>query len=39
MFIWKRTLGVPPDRPALEAYVDRLLARPAAPRLGAAASA
>lgn len=39
MFIWKRTFGGPPERPAIEAYVDRLLARPAAPRLGAAASA
>lgn len=30
MFIWKRKWGGPPDRPRLEAYVDRLLARPAA---------
>jgi len=34
MLIWKRILGGPPDRPKLEAYVDRLLARPAAPKLG-----
>jgi len=38
MFIWKRMWGGPPDRPALEAYVDRLLARPAAPKLAAAAA-
>ena len=35
MFIWRRMLGGQPDRPKLEAYVDRLLARPAAPKLGA----
>jgi glutathione S-transferase len=30
MFIWRRILGMPADRPKLEAYVDRLLARPKA---------
>jgi len=34
MFIWRRMLGGQPDRAKLEAYVDRLLARPAAPKLG-----
>jgi glutathione S-transferase len=34
MFIWKRILGGPPERPKLEAYVDRLLARPAAMKIG-----
>ena len=34
MFIWKRIWGTPPDRPNLEAYVDRLLARPKAMKLG-----
>jgi glutathione S-transferase len=34
MFIWRRLFGGQPDRPKLEAYVDRLLARPAAPKLG-----
>jgi glutathione S-transferase len=34
MFIWRRMLGGQADRPKLEAYVDRLLARPAAPKLG-----
>ena len=34
MFIWKRIFGAPPDRPKLEAYVDRLLARPKAMKLG-----
>jgi len=34
MFIWKRILGAPPGRPALEAYVDRLLARPKAIKFG-----
>ena len=34
MFVWKRMWGGPPDRPKLEAYVDRLLARPAALRIG-----
>ncbi|WP_437312943.1 glutathione S-transferase family protein [Sorangium sp. So ce385] len=28
MFIWKRLWGGPPGRPRLEAYVDRLMARP-----------
>ena len=35
MFMWRRMLGGQPDRPRLEAYVDRLIARPAAPKLGA----
>jgi len=34
MFVWKRMWGGPPDRPKLEAYVDRLLARPAALKIG-----
>jgi glutathione S-transferase len=34
MFIWKRIFGAPPDRPKLEAYVDRLLARPKAMKFG-----
>ncbi len=34
LFMWRRVFGGPPDRPKLEAYVDRLLARPAAPKLG-----
>jgi glutathione S-transferase len=34
MFIWRRLFGGQPDRSRLEAYVDRLLARPAAPKLG-----
>ena len=34
MFIWKRIWGCPPDRPKLEAYVDRLLARPKAMKFG-----
>lgn len=34
MFIWKRMLGLPPDRPQLEAYVDRLLARPKTVKFG-----
>ena len=34
MFIWKRIFGAPPSRPALEAYVDRLLARPKAMKFG-----
>ncbi len=33
MFIWRRMFGGQPDRPKLEAYVDRLLARPAAPKM------
>ena len=34
MFIWKRMWGGAPERPKLEAYVDRLLARPAAMQIG-----
>jgi glutathione S-transferase len=34
MFIWKRMFGGPPERPKLNAYVDRLLARPRAPEIG-----
>jgi len=34
MFIWKRIFGAPPDGPKLEAYVDRLLARPKAMKSG-----
>jgi glutathione S-transferase len=34
MFIYKRILGGAAERPKLDAYVDRLLARPAAPKLG-----
>jgi len=34
MFIWKRIFGAPPDRAKLEAYTDRLLARPKAMKLG-----
>ena len=34
MFIWKRIWGAPADRPRLEAYVDRLLARPKAMKFG-----
>jgi glutathione S-transferase len=34
MFIWRRIFGGQPDRPKLEAYVDRLLARPQAPKFG-----
>ncbi len=34
MFIWKRIFGAPAGRPALEAYVDRLLARPKAMKFG-----
>ena len=34
MFIWKRMFGGPPDRPKLEAYVNRLLKRPAAMKIG-----
>lgn len=33
MFIWRRMLGQQSDRPKLEAYVDRLLARPAAMKI------
>jgi glutathione S-transferase len=34
MFISRRMFGGKPDRPKLEAYVDRLLARPKAPKFG-----
>jgi glutathione S-transferase len=34
MFIWRRLLAGQSDRPKLEGYVDRLLARAAAPKLG-----
>jgi glutathione S-transferase len=34
MFIWRRLFAGQPDRPKLEAYVDRLLTRPAAPNIG-----
>jgi glutathione S-transferase len=34
MFIWKRMFGGPAERPKLNAYVDRLLARPRAPKIG-----
>jgi len=34
MFIWKRMWGTAPDRPGIDAYVDRLLARPKAMKLG-----
>ena len=34
MFIWMRIFGAPAGRPALEAYVDRLLARPKAMKSG-----
>ncbi|HVO94064.1 MAG TPA: glutathione S-transferase family protein [Terriglobales bacterium] len=34
MFVWKRMWGQAPDRPKLEAYVDRLLARPKAMKVG-----
>ena len=34
MFIWQRIWGAPSDRPKLEAYVDRLLARPKAMKFG-----
>ena len=34
MFIWKRMWGGPPERSKLETYVDRLLARPAAMKIG-----
>lgn len=33
MFIYKRMLGGPPERPKLEAYVERLLKRPASMKL------
>jgi glutathione S-transferase len=34
MFIWKRIFGGKPSSPALEAYVDRLLQRPNAIKMG-----
>ncbi|MCW7538444.1 glutathione S-transferase family protein [Aquabacterium sp. A7-Y] len=34
MFIWKRLWGGPPDRPRIEAYVDRLKQRPAGMKMG-----
>lgn len=34
MFVWKRMWAQGPDRPRLDSYTDRLLARPAAPKLG-----
>ena len=34
MFMWKRTFGGPPEQPNTEAYVDRLLQRPAAMKMG-----
>jgi glutathione S-transferase len=34
MFIWRRMFGGAPDRPKLEAYVDRLQERPAAIKMG-----
>lgn len=34
MFMWKRTFGGPPGRPNIEAYVDRLLQRPASMKMG-----
>ncbi|WP_436623073.1 glutathione S-transferase C-terminal domain-containing protein [Sorangium sp. So ce136] len=34
MFIWMRLWGGPTGRPSLEAYVDRLQARPHGPKLG-----
>lgn len=34
MFIWKRLLTGKPERPKLDGYVDRLLARPKAMKLG-----
>ena len=34
MFIWHRMMGNPSGRPAIDAYVDRLLARPKAIQLG-----
>lgn len=36
MFIWKRLFTAKPDRQKLDAYVDRLLARPKAMRIGKA---
>ena len=34
LFTWRRMLGGQPDRPKLESYVDRLLVRTAAPKIG-----
>jgi glutathione S-transferase len=34
MFIWQRMLSIPTNRPKLDTYVDRLLARPAAMKFG-----
>lgn len=34
MFIWQRLMGGSSERPKLEAYVDRLLERPAAMKIG-----
>ena len=34
MFIWQRMMGITSGRPAIDAYVDRLLARPKAIKLG-----
>ena len=34
LFVWKRMWGGPPERPNLEAYVDRLLERPAGMKSG-----
>ena len=34
MFVWKRMFGGPPERPKLEAYVDRLLERSAGMKVG-----
>lgn len=34
MFTWQRMIGIPTGRPKLDAYVDRLLARPKAMKFG-----
>ncbi len=34
MFIWRQMWSGPPERPRIRAYVDRLLSRPAAMKLG-----
>jgi len=34
LFVWKRIWGGPPERAKLEAYVDRLLERPAGMKTG-----
>jgi glutathione S-transferase len=34
IFIYRRLFGGPPDRPKIEAYVDRLLSRPAVMQMG-----